>query len=103
MHVCVYIYICVYVCVCVCVCVYIYIYIYIFFYPPVPSRIVHIYLLLQDLSCLLSEVSGHWPCYLVPNTLPKLLKPGVEPQLHWCPDLKDVVPPSFGLRLSIML
>lgn len=84
-----------------------YIYIFCCCFSPVPSRIVQIYLLLQDLSFLLSEVSGHCPCYLVPNTLPNLsstrMKPGLEPQLHWCPDLKDVIPPSFGLKLSIML
>ena len=85
---------------------YTYIYIYFFFFPPVPSRIVQIYLPLQDLSCLLSEVSGHCPCCLVPNTLPSLsstrMKPGLEPQLHWCPDLEDIILPSFELRLNIM-
>lgn len=86
---------------------YMYMYIFCCCFSPVPSRIVQIYLLLQDLSFLLSEVSGHCPCYLVPNILPNLsstrMKAGLEPQLHWCPELKDVIPPSFGLKLSIML
>ena len=103
-----YVYTYIHLCVCVCVYIYIYIYIYIFFFfpPPVPSRISQIYLPLQDLSSLLSGVSGHCLYCFVPSTLPSLsstrVEPGLEPRLPWCPDLEAMLLPSSGLRFNIM-